>query len=46
MANLDVPGYIIAILWVALAFSIFANIILIRQKFFGINPKRDKQRRK
>jgi hypothetical protein len=31
--DFNTPGYIIAILWAALAFSLFANIVLIKKKF-------------
>lgn len=43
MANLDVPGYIVIILWVALAFSIITNIILVRKKFLRRAPNKEKQ---
>jgi len=33
--DIGAPGYIIAILWAALAFSLFANIVLIKKKFFS-----------
>lgn len=37
--DIDAPGYIIAILWAAFAFSLFANIVLIKKKFFSSRTK-------
>lgn len=39
----DVPGYVLSILWVALAFSFMANVILFAKKvapYFGFRRKR------
>ena len=44
MINIDVPGYVVAILWVALAFSVFANIILFKEKFLG-RARKEPQRK-
>lgn len=37
--DFDAPGFILAILWTAFAFSFFANIVLIRKKFFPPRKK-------
>jgi len=46
MANLDVPGYVITILWIALALSIIANIILVRKRRLRAALKKDNKRPK